>query len=200
MRDDFLTIPGAPNYEINSQLVVRNSRTGKIVKGYFNKTWGSVRVNLYVNKRYAFSDVYDLWEKAVAAHGDYWEAVPSLNDLYELNPKGILRDAKTKLHLTKCVDGVRKVYHVKMNGVEHVCDVKELLKEVYGIGSGGQGIPVTLRHDGRVFKFDSLSAAARFLSERTDIKVGTLLGCLNRRDVEIGGWNIKYAIELPCDV
>ena len=200
MRNDFLTIPEAPNYEINSQLMVRNRRTGKILKSYFYKTWGSTNVNLYVNKRYVVSDVDSLRKNAVAAYNDYWAAVPSLNDFYELNPKGILRDAKTKLCLTKCVDGGRKVYRVNINGVECVCGVKELLEEVYDISPAVRGVPVTLRHNKRAFKFDSLKTAARFLNERTEIKVGTLLGYLSQRVTEIGGWNIKYGIEQLCDV
>lgn len=32
MKDDFLTIPDAPNYEINSEFVCRNKNTGEIFK------------------------------------------------------------------------------------------------------------------------------------------------------------------------
>lgn len=35
MKDNFLTIPDAPNYEINSDCVVRNKKTGKILKHTF---------------------------------------------------------------------------------------------------------------------------------------------------------------------
>lgn len=34
MKNNFLPIPDAPNYEVNSQGLVRNIRTGKILKPY----------------------------------------------------------------------------------------------------------------------------------------------------------------------
>ena len=66
------------------------------------------------------------------ARKDWWLPVPSLNCRYEVDPRGVLRNAKTKKRLRAYVRGTRKTYSVYVDGKKTSATVKSLLWEVHG--------------------------------------------------------------------
>ena len=202
MRNDFLTIPEAPNYEINSQFMVRNKKTGRIKKSYYKKNTNSLIVKLWVDGRPLWRSVYYLREQAVAAvkdakikSDDWWITVSSLNNLYEINPRGILRNTKTKHVLKKFTVKNYACYHVTINSVRKTVNVKNLLWEVHGIipsPSKIKPVSTTIFKNSRGLKFSSLLDTARFLHKFGDKTLTALYKKLRQRVAEIYGWHIIY--------
>lgn len=97
MRENFLTIPDAPDYEINSDLVVRNKTTGRVLKpivkdgnAYYRLTLGGAK----------FRTAKTFRRQAVDAVGNsIFEPIPSTGGRYEINNAGIVRNALTKKKL-----------------------------------------------------------------------------------------------------
>lgn len=188
MKNDFLPIPDAPNYEINSQLIVRNKTTGRILKTRprYNT------VTLCCNKKRFTSTVASIRRKAIAAkEGGSWLPVPSLNNLYELNEKGLLRNARTK-HLIKMRRG--KIFGVKINGKKYNVSQKSLLWEVHGILPKKilTPISVTVEFNGEKIEFKSLYALSKFLTHKIYRSEQDLRRQFSRRVAEIAGWKITY--------
>ena len=200
MRNDFLTIPFAPNYEINSQFMVRNKKTGKFLK-LRQRTANCRAAKLYIS-RIGIRDfsVNGLRRKAVEAardaalvKEDWWVPVPSLNGLYEISPAGVLRNVKTKRRLKKIVNGKYIYYYITINKVKRSFKVADLLWECHGIiPKPLQNIPVTVTRNVCSFDFDSLINAARFLVKHVDFAFETIRGKLSRRVTEIADWKISY--------
>ena len=199
MRNDFLTIPIAPNYEINSQFMVRNKKTGKFLNSYLVKNYLVVKLRNKDGIRQTLS-VSGLREKAVDAvkdanrkSEDWWVPVPSLNGAYEINPEGVLRNVKTRRRLKKQVQGKYVYYYISINKVLSAFNVADLLWECHGImPKPSHYIPVTVARNVCSFDFDSLKDAARFLVKHVDFAFETIRGKLSRRVTEIADWKITY--------
>lgn len=117
--------------------------------------------------------------------------VPSLNNLYELNEKGLLRNARTK-HLIKMRHG--KSFGVQINGKKYVVSQKSLLWEVHGILPKKilTPISVTVEFNGEKIEFKSLYALSKFLTPKIYRSEQDLRRQFSRRVAEIDGWKITY--------
>ena len=135
MIDNFLTIPDAPNYEINSNLLCRNKLTKHLLTLQLRPgmaPYYSLR-NKEKTKFTIKRSPKTLRKQAVAAaKPDIFEPIPSANGKYEISPRGVVRNSKTK-HILKrkghghCV-GLRLA-----NGFYVTRAIKDLLWEVHGI-------------------------------------------------------------------
>lgn len=173
MKDNFLTIPCAPNYEINSDFVCRNKTTGKILKLRRNNRgifYYLLFNNLNGTKHEIKRSPKHLRAQAVAASKvDSFEPIPSSHNQYEINTAGTVRNALTKRVLKPLKD-----YQF------HLCDSKgakpyqirsrsDLLWEVFGIipkTRQGKKIPCSAENNHGKFIFDSIRACARFLAPK----------------------------------
>lgn len=191
MKDDFLTIPDAPNYEINSELLVRNKKTGKILKSTIVDRESSVGV--YTPKGNQIRRfVTTLRVQAVAGTNlNVWKPVPSLNGKYELHKIGLLRNAlnKKKLRLNKS-----KCYCVTVNGKERRISRQNLLYEVYGVLPKNRRSTIAVKVDfnGTQYHFKSIYAAAKYLATKVYYGFDTLRIYLSKRVGEIGDYKITY--------
>lgn len=100
MKNDFLLIPDAPAYEINSELCVRNVKTGRFLKPwchcYTKKFY--VRLTVTPDGRTLSRQPRELRRQAVMSigKGNFFLPIPSTNGRYEINPRGILRNVRTR--------------------------------------------------------------------------------------------------------
>ncbi len=75
--------------------------------------------------------------------------IPSLNNLYEISPQGVVRNAKTK-HI------IQPVINIKQNGKYTSKSVGNLLWEVYGRRRNdyyAKNIPVSIKKGNKKFYF-----------------------------------------------
>lgn len=185
MKNDFLTIPDAPNYEINSKLIVRNKTTGKILKPKLGKY-----VRMSVNNKFVCGTLKNLY--ANAKDRQEWQSVPSLNGTYELTKKGSLRKTSTKILIKRCRD--KSGYNVCLNGKRIFVTIKSLLWEVFGVilKTRPTSILVTIIHDRLSWKFPSITQAAKFLAPKLFLGVPAVRYHMTNRRPNICGWKIYY--------
>lgn len=198
MKNDFLTIPTAPDYEINSQLMVRNKKTGrllKILQNDYKDTKGQYCLCIKGKRKYYKAETLRILavEFNSASLGKKWVKVPSLNYFYEMTPNGTLRHVRTKRITKKYLIGKQFYYRVTINRKTVNRPLKQLLWETHGeIYIRQTKIAITLTKNKQVYNFDSLSAAGRFLTNRVHYAFGTLLKLFAKRLTEIYGWHIIY--------
>ena len=198
MKNDFLTIPDAPNYEINSELVVRNKTTGQILKHYLSATNRTPIVELHNGGKSFCRSVKNLRKIAELAKLN-WVKVPSLNYLYELSQKGHLRSVKNKylLKLQKYPFPRGFVgYQLRINGTVKSVSLSSLLWECHGIFPTKKKIfkpiPVTIQKESEIKYFPSMTEGAKFLSKVEYYSESGIMQFFRCRKSEIGGWKIKY--------
>lgn len=188
IKEDFLTIPDAPDYEINSKLVVRNKKTGRCLTPLI----------IYGNKYYSIFKVkgsrnaVTLRRQAVAATevNTTFESIPSLNDRYEINCFGTVRNVRSK----KILKPWNGAITFRDHGQTIHRRVTDLLWEVHG------KIPSKIRKpisctvaDARGKKFfPHLKAAAAFIAKNYPRSINTVLHYLHQRRAEIYDWQITY--------
>ena len=114
--------------------------------------------------------------------------IPSLNNLYEINPQGVVRNAKTKKELSVMVGFQFKGKHTSRT-------VASLLFEVHGQKSQlqkMQAIQCSCSDGDKKYHFQTLKELAKFLAPKTRYKRKTVEDYLSKRKSEIGIWQIKY--------
>lgn len=198
MKEDFLTIPDAPNYEINSELIVRNKKTGKILKGSVRKTKNFCYkvITLCGENGKSTNRALELLRTVAesAVENDHkqeiWVAVPSLNFRYEVDPDGICRNVRTR----KILKPFNGTYKFSVNGQTVYCSIKDLLWETHGIIRKKEKVPIAttvIKGNSRLF-FQSLTSAAQFIASQENYIAGWIYRFLNRREKNIFGWEITY--------
>lgn len=167
MRNDFLTIPDAPNYEINSELICRNKKYGRLMTAYKDKcgtrTFG-LSINGKIKSRSAKS-----WRriaKAAAAMPDTFIPIPSLNGRYEINHIGTVRNAKTKT-IIKPYSRCRSI-PLCIGKKKFVRAIADLLWEAHGkiIKRRFRPCPCSAESKSGKKFFDNLTQCARFLAPK----------------------------------
>lgn len=194
MRENFLTIPDAPDYEINSDLVVRNKKTGRCLKPIIKDGNAYYRLNLGGGK---FRTAKTFRRQAVdAVTRTNFEPIPSANGRYEINNAGIVRNALTKKKLkphnksVRFFDGHNQYFYVTINS---------LLWEVFGrIPAKQAKISCTVENAHGKHFFPTMAAAAKFLAPKIFLSFGTLKTYFHKRVPKIYGWQITY-FDKPTD-
>lgn len=196
MKNLWLTIPDAPNYQINSKLVVRNKLTGKILTPRPIKRKNGVAATYYLHGYgvYICRTAESLLRQAKAAQGTF-EPIPSLGGRYEINAKGVVRNARTKKVLK--VDHTRhhQASFYGEDGRKFARAIADLLWEVHGIikPRGLKPAPVLIDNGHQKFFFESKHAAAKFLAPKLHCKWETIAYYMHHlRKPKIGDWNVTY--------
>lgn len=186
IKEDFLPIPEFPNYEINSRLIVRSKKTGRILKA----TPKLNSVHLYRDKKGFSRTIKTLRVQAESVLDTRdWQPIPSLKNLYEITPEGDVRNAKTKKILKVPEDNCCRFHKV---GVKR--HIKDLLWEVHGILYRPPHLPVSvvIRKNNEAYYFKTLTTAAHFLSKHVPLAESYIKFRLVKRKAEIYGWAITY--------
>lgn len=193
IKEDFLTIPDAPEYEINSQLICRNKKTGQQLTLQViskRRTYYSLRPK--GQKHTLKRSPKSLRAQAVDAVTDStFEPIPSLNNRYEINITGIVRNAQTKIRLKPKRNTVE--IHTSKDGYFRR-SIADLLWEVHGkiIKRRFRPVPCAVENAHKKFFFPNMVAAAKFLAPKIYLTAGAIEQHLNRRESEIYGWKITY--------
>lgn len=193
MSTTWLTIPCAPNYEIDSYLRVRVKKTGQLLKLQVvphRRSYYSLydKSHPYTIKRAPKTLLAQALE-AVKPKNSF-EPIPSLGGKYEINIHGKVRNSFSKL-LIKPFDG----YVVLFNGKKYTSrSVKSLLWEVHGKEYRRTHQPCPCVASAACFsrKFPHLKACAEFIAPRVNRKVGTVRDYLYRREPNVFGYDITY--------
>lgn len=196
---EWLTIPDAPDYEINGKLVVRNKKTGHVLKGC-KKSYGKFlyyALRSPVAPRGAISRTsVALRRQAVdATRPTSFEPIPSLGGKYEVDIKGNVRNARTKKRLKpNCKD----VYSMHVGGNKFFfASRNNLLWEVHGIYKKGSApVGVRAEYKNQRYTFTTCAECARFLLGKLHYSLHTLQCYLWKRKPAFAGWSFTY-IEAP---
>ena len=197
MRENFLTIPVAPNYEINSQLICRNKRTKRVLTLQRRKgnhgTYYSLRLTGTKNTIKLSPKLLRRLAAEAANPTKTFMLIPSLDYRYEINMRGVVRNAKTKQVLKRKGHGKCIVVHSGKHKYTTRA-ITDLLWEVHGIIKKRRFRPVPCsaeNHCGKFF-FPNLKACARFLAPKLHFSVGWVHKNLTRRAASFCGWQFSY--------
>ena len=195
MLENFLPIPDAPNYEINSQLICRNRRTKQILTLQVvpnRRTYYSLRVQ--GQKHPLKRSPKTLRAQAVEAANPkpFFEPIHSLGGKYEINPRGVVRNVRTKKIVKKNFRGTG--INLYFAGKYIVRNIADLLWEAHGIISKQRfrPQPCSAEHSQGKFFFPNMNACARFLAPKLFFCVSRVAHKLNKRVPVIGEWKITY--------
>ncbi|MBR0288955.1 MAG: hypothetical protein IJQ82_08255 [Selenomonadaceae bacterium] len=195
MKDDFLTIPDAPNYEINSELICRHISSGKIIPLHTH-TQGRLYYTLRDDdgKSITRTSTYFRRIAVAAVTPDTFEPILSLDYRYEINHSGTVRNTKTK-RIVKPIAKNRKSISFRDSDRNCICrNIDELLWEVHGrtFKPTKQPCPCSIQRGAEFFSFPSLRACAIFLADKLFYTVSTVAYWLCKRPPVIADWHITY--------
>ena len=203
MRNDFLPIPDAPNYEINSQLICRNRKTKRKLKLFVvpnRHSYYSMRPPGW--KHTLKRSPQHLRAQAVnATHNHTYEPIPSLDYRYEIDERGNVRNTATKHVIAPKDNG--KCVAVRDSNRKYICVcIADLLWEVHGriIKRRFRPCPCSAENNHGKHFFQNMAECARFLAPKVFLGVKTLKGYLGKRKSTIGEWKITYINERLDDV
>lgn len=192
-KSEWLTIPDAPNYEINSALQVRNKKTGYLLTPRKIKNHPTEIVKLWVGNHQIIRTPKTFRAQAKAAVAtDKWYPVPSLNNLYEFNKRAQLRNAVTKKLLSKHRDNL---YYPRIGKKTVAVSVSSLNWEIFGIlppATSKIKRPVIISKGKTTLYFDRRIAAAKFIAAEEFFVTDHIMHLFGRRTPEICGWQINY--------
>ena len=199
MKDNFLTIPCAPNYEINSDLVCRNKKTGKILSLRKDNRHDSFYYTLYnsaVTKFTIKRSPQHLRQQAVnATKVETFEPIPSLHNYYEINNRGTVRNAETKQIRKPAQKGIGLLLFDRAEKKWKYRSIADLLWEVFGrIPKPKKGcrVPCVAENNHGKFHFNNLFACAKFLAPKVYRSILTVESYLAKRCTSLYGWTISY--------
>lgn len=196
----FLTVPCAPNYEINGFYKVRNKKTGKMKKNSKPTHTNSPCVNLYYNGKMISRTAENFYRYALDAYlsaspNAGWATCNFLENAYEATNIGEVRNAKTKKILTPQMRGQGVFYNLTLNGKRASVSVGKILYEVFGTPYRKSQSPVSvmLQKDGLSYRFDSIAQAAKFLQDKVFYSQHCLKRFMTARQKDICGWQVDYS-------
>lgn len=194
MIENFLPIPYAPNYEVNSKFVVRNIKTKHIIKP---DKYGGVR--LYIDGKPMDCSAQKARRVAVAARFDNknstWTTIPSAPN-YEINKHGVVRHKVTK-NFPKLDEHNRYDLSLGKRKSRAKRSVNSLLHEVFGIvpTTTQTRRPCTITRNGAIYHFDTMADAAKFLARENFYSLSYLREKFSKRVNELFGWKITYLFD-----
>lgn len=203
MDRKFFTIPDAPDYEISTfHYIVRNKKTGAVLKLQKAKHGGvCYSMRRPDGRSYHRSPEFLLRVAKAAAVSNRYLPIPSLDNRYEINERGTVRNVRTKQVIKTKSNG--KSICVQMGGKGqghyHNRAIADLLWEVHGIIKTRRYRPCpcscyrtsSLSPNSRL-TFTNLKACARYIADKDGKSFRSVYVELMRRAAVIGDWKIIY--------
>ena len=204
MRENFLTIPDAPRYEINSDLICRVKATGQILTlQNDNKNFRHYSLRS-TDKRWCIKRSPEtLRRQAVEAAKPQkqFQPIPSTDGKYEISIKGVVRNAHSKQILKR--KGHGKCVNLWLDGRKAIVRcVADLLWEVHGIIVKRRFCPVPVSAENKhgKFFFSDMKSCARFLAGKIPYSFSKIYRLIFTRKPAVGEWTITYFDQHPADV
>ena len=199
MINNFLPIPAAPGYEINSQGFVRNIRTGRILKAYKHKDRPTPKI--HIPKYHIRQTAESLRHQAVIAHNEKdketsWLPIPSVGGKYEINFRGTVRNTKTKKILKPIICNGCKCVNLWRDNKQNNYSVNRLLWEVHGQIKPKQHpriCSVKIIKEKEIHHFKFQKDCVIFLCERENYSESYVRKKLGNRVENFRGWKITYS-------
>ena len=122
-----------------------------------------------------------------------FKPIAQLAGRYEMNSDGVIRNAATK-YIRKPYKNFGQ-YYLKSGNATY--SVPRLLQEIHGIEPDykfASKVGVTISKGGESYHFETVTAAAKFLSPKIYYGVGTVKQYMARRVKSIGGWRVNYDV------
>ena len=186
-------------YEINEKGVVRNSKTKHVLN--------PVRENQFlfsINNKQVSRTRYSLKAEAVEKEGTYLP-IPSLENKYEVNGRGIVRNATTKkpLHTYK-YNGTAPFVSVKFKGKYSHRYIQQLMWEVHGVLPSRVcfllPVATTIQKGVERYSFESMKKCAKFLAAKERWSFSWTQKQLSKRMEFIYGWKVFYEKKEQADI
>ena len=192
MKNNFLPIPDAPGYEVNSQGFVRNIRSGKILKSH--------KSQIHIPKYHIRRTAESLRRQAVVFHkengkNNSWLEIPNFGGLYEINNRGVVRNSHTKKIIKSRLCNGTECVGLSLNGKSINRGINSLLWEVHGIIRQKQHprfCSVTIEKENERHFFQTQAACVEFLSQREFYNKDYVRKKLNKRIEKFCGWQLFY--------
>lgn len=181
-------------YEMCRAGHVRNAKTKQLLKPIKGRK-RHVVFQLRIKGRTVKIRQTALFAEVFGDGGKGYLPILSLDYKYEINPRGKVRNVKTKALLRTYSDNRALMVKTTVKGKAYAASVQQLLWEVFGINPKLKRIiPVsaTVKKDGVAYCFKSLYAAAKFLSPRVFLGVSAVRQHLSRREKVVEGWEVIY--------
>ena len=192
-----MPIPDAPNYEINSDLICRNIKTKQPLTLQTRKNkapYYSLRNKDKTKFTIKRSPKLLRRQAVAAAQPNTFEPIPSTAGKYEINNRGVVRNAKSKHVIkSKCNGALVCLQMSKHNFSSR--SVKDLLWEVHGIIKPRRFRPRPCSAQNPnygYFKFENMNDCASFLAQKIFFTRNTIYNHLVKREQNIFGWTINY--------
>lgn len=188
MKEDFLTIPDAPNYEINSELICRNKKTRKLLKGCTLP-----RKNIYfrLNSLICRSATTLRAQAEAYISNEQWFPVPSLNNKYEISQNGKLRNSKSK----RILSPNERSYDVWIDHKQVTVTADKIFFEIFGTCrflNRKRYFPCIVHVGEDKFFFPHFNEAAAFIAEKRFYTQDTVRRLLTKRCPAIYDFKISY--------
>lgn len=114
--------------------------------------------------------------------------IPSLDNLYEINPQGIVRNVKSKRILAPFLSFQFKDRHTSRTIASLLSEVHRIKKNIQNV----HAIECSCTDGDKKYHFQTLKEMSKFLAPKTHYKRRTVEDYLSKRKSEIGIWKIKY--------
>ena len=198
MKNNFLPIPSAPGYEVNSQGFVRNIHTGKILKTYKHKDRPTPKI--HIPKYHIRQTAESLRRQAVIEHCEKgrktsWLPIPSIDGKYEINNRGVVRNTKTKKILKPIICNGCKCVNMWRDNKQNQRSINNLLWEVHGITKTKQHpriCSVKIIKEKEHHRFKLQKDCVKFLCEKENYSENYVRKKLGHRVKFFCGWQIFY--------
>lgn len=177
-------------YEINKKGVVRNAKTKRIIKEDDNCYSFCINYKrTVISKRRLLAEVFEFGKKDKKFY-----PIPSLENKYEINEEGVVRNAKTK---KRVVGKANESFCFHLNGKRIWRMLQDLMWEVHGVLPQKSSvmktpIPVQIQKYGEYHCFTSMRQCAKFLAPLIFYSERTIRFLLTKKPEELFGWKIFY--------
>ena len=163
------------------------------------KEFNPVRVTQKYCCKACYKKSQQIYQRSLHKTAEDWQPIYSLNCRYEMNQFGDVRNAKTKKILKAKVLKNKKLLIVRVYIAPYKIvgrSIQQLLWETHGILPKIRAHPkvaVNVSNEDENYYFESMKAAARFLSDKVFYSVITIHRYLwKKRLPKIGEWKITY--------
>lgn len=198
-KSDFLTIPDAPNYEINGYFKVRNKKTGKILSNKKRVNRNIIVTTVFANGRQIKRNVETFYRQAVDAlkikvDGNEWGRITSYGDKYEMNWNGEVRNRFTKIKLKPISTKGFKGYALAVNNQCFRVHIGKLFEEVFGrlFHKKSKPVPVTIQKANYSRYFKTMTEAIKFISSKVFYCFDYVRKKFSKREPIIFGYKVTY--------
>lgn len=191
----FYPIPSlGGKYEIDENGVVRNAKSKRLLA-----TINNVSYSFFINSKKCCVSKLKLLDE-VFGNADEFLPIPSLDNKYEINNRGVVRNAISKRIMTPVKSPRKRTAEICIRDVNNrstTRSLQQLMWEVWGIlpkrhSVAENAMSVQIQRYGEYRSFSSYSQCAAFLAPKLNLSHHHLRKLFTLKVSTIGEWQIFY--------